>query len=215
MYDIIVIGGGPAGMTAALYALRNKKTVLVIEKGGFGGQISYSPKVENFPGTLQMSGNEFADALLDQIMTHGADIESDTVTEIKDDGATKRVFTEDGAEFEAKAIIIATGVKHRMLGLEGEYELVGNGISFCAVCDGDFYSNQTVYHNFPSSLFFFTLYVFVYTLSQWHFPFSHKSTIFPGSFPKKLLLFFKTLMFLSSVRVIEISIGFLHKGIFK
>ena len=144
MYDIIVIGGGPAGMTAALYALRNKKTVLVIEKGGFGGQISYSPKVENFPGTLQMSGNEFADALLDQIMTHGADIESDTVTEIKDDGATKRVFTEDGAEFEAKAIIIATGVKHRMLGLEGEYELVGNGISFCAVCDGDFYSNQTV-----------------------------------------------------------------------
>lgn len=144
MYDIIVIGGGPAGMTAALYALRNKKTVLVIEKGGFGGQITYSPKVENFPGSLSMSGNEFADRLLDQIMTHGAEVESETVTGIRDEGGIKQVVTEDGAEFEAKAVIIATGVRHRMLGLSGEYELVGNGISFCAVCDGDFYSGQTV-----------------------------------------------------------------------
>ena len=144
MYDIIVIGGGPAGMTAALYALRNKKSVLVIEKGGFGGQITYSPKVENFPGSLSMSGNEFADRLLDQIMTHGAEVEAETVTEIRDEGEIKRVLTEDGAQFEGKAVIIATGVKHRMLGLEGEYELVGNGISFCAVCDGDFYSGQTV-----------------------------------------------------------------------
>ena len=144
MYDIIVIGGGPAGMTAALYALRNKKTVLVIEKGGFGGQIAYSPKVENFPGSMSISGNELADKLLDQIMTHGADVESETVTAVRDEGDIKRVLTEDGAEFEGRAVIIATGVKHRMLGLPGEHDLVGNGISFCAVCDGDFYSGQTV-----------------------------------------------------------------------
>lgn len=144
MYDIVVVGGGPAGMTAALYALRGGKSVLVIEKAGFGGQITYSPKVENYPGFLSMSGNEFADKMLEQILHHGAEVESDTVTSIKDEGAVKRIFTEDGAEFEAKAVIIATGVKHRMLGLPGEYELVGNGISFCAVCDGDFYSGQTV-----------------------------------------------------------------------
>lgn len=144
MHDIIVIGGGPAGMTAALYALRNKKSVLVIEKGGFGGQITYSPKVENFPGSLSVSGNELADRLLEQIMAHGAELETETVTGIRDEGSIKRVLTEDGAQFECRAVIIATGVKHRMLGLEGENELVGNGVSFCAVCDGDFYSGQTV-----------------------------------------------------------------------
>lgn len=144
MHDIIVIGGGPAGMTAALYALRNNKSVLVIEKGGFGGQITYSPKVENFPGTKQMSGNEFADRFLDQILDQGADVEMETVTGIRDEGDIKYVLTEEGSEFEAKAVIIAVGVKHRMLGVEGEYELVGNGISFCAVCDGEFYRDQVV-----------------------------------------------------------------------
>jgi len=144
MHDIIVIGGGPAGMTAALYALRAGKSVLVLEKHGFGGQITYSPKVENYPGTLQMSGNEFADRFLDQILNQGADVELDEATEIVDEGKTKRVLTADGAEFEAKAVIIATGVKHRMLGLPGENELVGSGISFCAVCDGDFFKGETV-----------------------------------------------------------------------
>ena len=144
MYDIIIIGGGPAGMTAALYALRNNKTVLIIEKSGFGGQIAYSPKVENYPGSLSMSGNEFADRLLNQIMAYGVELESETVTGIKDEGNIKRVLTEDGAKFEGRAVIIATGVKHRMLGLEGEDELVGKGISFCALCDGDFYSGEIV-----------------------------------------------------------------------
>ena len=144
MHDIIVIGGGPAGMTAALYALRNNKTVLVIEKSGFGGQITYSPKVENFPGNKQMSGNEFADRFMDQILDQGADMEMETVTSIRDDGAVKHVLTEEGSDFECKAVIIATGVKHRMLGIDGEYELVGNGISFCAVCDGEFYRDRTV-----------------------------------------------------------------------
>ena len=144
MHDVIVVGGGPAGMTAALYALRNGKTALVIEKAGFGGQITHSPKVENYPGTLSASGNEIADGMFDQIMAQGADIEVETVTCIVDDGAVKRVLTEEGTEHEGRAVVIATGVKHRMLGLPGEDELVGEGISFCAVCDGDFYAGQKV-----------------------------------------------------------------------
>ena len=144
MFDIIVVGGGPAGMTAALYAQRNGKSALVIEKAGFGGQITHSPKVENYPGTLQMSGNEFADKTLEQILAQGAQIEFENVTGVEDRGAVKVVVTEEGGRYEGRAVVLATGVKHRMLGLEGEAELIGEGISFCAVCDGDFYSGQTV-----------------------------------------------------------------------
>ena len=144
MYDLIVIGGGPAGMTAALYALRNGKTVLVLEKHGFGGQITYSPKVENYPGTLQMSGNEFADSMLEQILALGAEVELEKAVAVEEENGRKLVKTEEGNTFEGMAVVIATGVKHRMLGLPGENELVGNGISFCAVCDGDFFSGQTV-----------------------------------------------------------------------
>ena len=144
MYDIIVVGGGPAGMTAALYAQRNGKSALVIEKSGFGGQITHSPKVENIPGNLSISGNEFADSMLSQILEQGAEIEFETVTSVETDGNKKIVRTEEGGEYESLAVIIATGVKHRMLGLEGENELVGEGISFCAVCDGDFYKGRKV-----------------------------------------------------------------------
>lgn len=144
MYDIVIIGGGPAGMTAALYARRNGKSALVLEKGGFGGQITYSPRVQNFPGTLSMSGNEFADRMLEQIMAQGADVEVATAVEIRSEETKKTVLTEEGGQYEAKAVILATGVKHRMLGLLGETELVGNGISFCAVCDGEYYRGQTV-----------------------------------------------------------------------
>ena len=144
MYDLIVIGGGPAGMTAALYALRNGKSVLVLEKHGFGGQITYSPKVENYPGTIQMSGNEFADKMLEQILALGAEVELEKAVSVAEADGRKLVKTEEGNEFESMAVVIATGVKHRMLGLPGENELVGNGISFCAVCDGDFFSGQTV-----------------------------------------------------------------------
>ena len=144
MYDIIVVGGGPAGMTAALYAQRNGKSALVIEKNGFGGQITHSPKVENLPGELSISGTEFADKMFSQIMEQGADIEIETVCAIESRGDRKLVKTEEGGEYESYAVIIATGVKHRMLGLEGENELVGEGISFCAVCDGDFYKGKTV-----------------------------------------------------------------------
>ena len=144
MYDIIVIGGGPAGMTAALYGLRNGKTVLVIEKSAFGGQITYSPRVENIPGFGSISGNEFADRFLSQIMDQGAELEFDEVTEILAEGDVKTVKTSMGGSFSGRTVIIAAGVKHRMLGLPGEEELVGNGISFCAVCDGDFYKGKKV-----------------------------------------------------------------------
>ena len=144
MYDIIVVGGGPAGMTAALYGLRNGKSVLVIEKAGFGGQITYSPRVENIPGFAVISGNEFADKFMEQILGQGADVELEEVCEVIDEGDKKIVKTVEGSAFESRTVIIAAGVKHRMLGLAGENELVGEGISFCAVCDGDFYKGKTV-----------------------------------------------------------------------
>ncbi len=142
MYDIIVVGGGPAGLTAAIYALRAGKTVLVIEKGGFGGQIAFSPKVENIPGFAQIGGTEFAEKLTDQALSLGADAEMETVTAVKKENGSFTVSTEEGSTFEGKAVILAVGVKHRMLGLPGEEELIGNGISFCAVCDGAFYAGQ-------------------------------------------------------------------------
>ena len=144
MYDVIIVGGGPAGMTAALYALRNGKTALVIEKNGFGGQITHSPKVENYPGTLQMSGNEFADRMLEQILAQGAEIELENVISLEDKGEYKIVQTEEGGTFQGRAVVLATGVEHRMLGLPGENELVGEGVSFCAVCDGDFFTGKKV-----------------------------------------------------------------------
>ena len=140
MHDIIIVGGGPAGLTAAVYALRAGRTVLVIEKGGFGGQIAFSPKVENIPGFTQISGAEFADKLTEQAMNLGAEMELETVTGVEKTEEGFVVTTEEGSSFEAKAVILATGVKHRMLGLPGEEELVGHGISFCAVCDGAFYT---------------------------------------------------------------------------
>ncbi len=142
MYDIIIVGAGPAGLTAALYARRAGKTVLVIEKDTFGGQITFSPKIENYPGFNEMSGNEFADRLIDQVLLQGAEIEPGRVISVKD-GDVKTVVTEDG-EYECRAVILATGVRHRMLGIPGETELVGQGISFCAVCDGAFYKGKNV-----------------------------------------------------------------------
>ncbi len=141
-YDIIVIGGGPAGLTAAVYARRANKSVLVMEKGSFGGQITSSPKVENIPGFLSVSGNEFAEKLLEQAMELGAEVECIEVLSIEN-GEIKKVITDEG-EFFAKAVIIATGTKHRLLNLDKEEDFIGNGISFCAVCDGAFYADKIV-----------------------------------------------------------------------
>lgn len=144
MYDMIIVGGGPAGLTAAVYALRAGKTVLVIEKNSFGGQIAFSPKVENIPGTIQISGAAFADQLVEQAMNLGAEVELEKVVKVEKADGIFKVFTEEESVFEGRAVILATGVKHRTLGLPGEAELIGNGISFCAVCDGAFYTGQDV-----------------------------------------------------------------------
>ena len=143
MYDIIIIGAGPAGLTAALYARRADKSVLVLEKETFGGQITHSPKVENYPGIAQMSGNEFAEKLVDQVISHGADIELDEAVKINRDG---ELFTVEGKEgsYLGRAVIIATGSRHRPLGVPYEDTYVGNGISYCAVCDGAFYAGKVV-----------------------------------------------------------------------
>ena len=142
MYDIIIVGGGPGGLTAAVYARRAGKSVLVIEKNSFGGQIAFSPKVENIPGTVSISGAAFADALVEQAMNLGADVELETVTSVEKTGDVFRVSTEEGSCLEGRSVILAVGVKHRLLGLPGEEELIGNGLSFCAVCDGAFYTGQ-------------------------------------------------------------------------
>lgn len=143
MYDIIVIGGGPAGLTAALYARRQNKSVLVLEKNSFGGQTVYSPKIENYPGFIEMSGVEFSDKLVDQVLNQGAELEMEEALSISVNGDIKTVKTDSGT-YECKAVILACGAKHRLLGLENEEELIGNGISFCAVCDGAFYKDKTV-----------------------------------------------------------------------
>lgn len=143
MYDIIIIGAGPAGLTAALYARRADKKVLVIEKETFGGQITHSPKIENYPGFTVMSGNEFADKLIEQVMYQGAEIELDTVTAVKGEAGNFTVECERGS-FEAKSVIIATGSHHRQLGLEKENKFTGEGVSYCAVCDGAFYKDKDV-----------------------------------------------------------------------
>lgn len=143
MYDIVIIGAGPAGLTAAIYARRAEKSVLVVEKETFGGQITHSPKVENYPGTLRMSGNEFAEKLVEQALSLGAEIELDEITSIETEGNAKKVIGTNGT-YEAKSIIIASGSKHRTLGAENEERFVGAGISYCAVCDGAFYSGKEV-----------------------------------------------------------------------
>ena len=144
MYDIIIVGAGPAGLTAAIYARRANKTVLLLDKGAFGGQITFSPKVENFPGFESISGSELADKLVEQALGQGAEVEIENVLEIRNLPDKKVVVTEDGNEYEAKAVIIACGAKHRHLGLENEEKFIGEGISFCAVCDGAFFKDKTV-----------------------------------------------------------------------
>ena len=142
IYDLIIIGAGPAGLTAAIYARRAGKTVLVLEKDSFGGQITFSPKLENYPGFESISGNELAQRMLEQALALGADVDMDTVTGIEN-GPAKTVVGEN-ARYEARAVVIAAGARHRRLGLEREEEMIGNGLSFCAVCDGAFYQGGHV-----------------------------------------------------------------------
>ena len=142
MYDSIIIGAGPAGMTAAIYLARANKKVLIIEKETIGGQISSSPLVENYPGYEGISGSVLANNMYNQVDKLGVDIELDEVTDIIP-GELHTVKTLD-TEFKARTAIIATGVKYRLLGLENEIELIGNGIHFCVSCDGAFYKGKHV-----------------------------------------------------------------------
>ncbi len=142
-YDIAVVGAGPAGLTAALYARRAGKTVLVIEKENFGGQITYSPKIENYPTAMAISGSEFAEKLMEQVEAQGADMEMDTVTAISREGEGF-LLTGEYTGYRAGAVILAAGSKHRMLGVEREAELTGQGVCYCAVCDGAFFRGQDI-----------------------------------------------------------------------
>ena len=143
MFDIIVIGGGVSGMTAALYALRNNKKVLLIEGVSVGGQIAQSPKVENYPTIKQISGAKLSDDLFEQITDLGAEFEFDNITSIDKKSDTFYVAGEFG-QYEGKSVIIATGVKHRKLRLPNEEDLIGNGVYYCAICDGPFYKDKDV-----------------------------------------------------------------------
>ena len=143
MYDIGIIGGGTAGMTAAVYGQRAGKKTLIIEGGAFGGQITSSPNVENYPGIASVSGSEFSMNLLDQATKLGADTVTEQVTGIRDEGSQKVIVTGSN-EYPCKSVILATGVTHRHLGAPGEVRLAGAGVSYCATCDGMFFRGRDV-----------------------------------------------------------------------
>lgn len=143
MYDIIVIGGGVSGMTAALYSLRNGKKVLLIEGDSVGGQIAQSPKVENYPTIKQISGAKLSEDLFDQISALGVDFEFDKIESIEKVD-NKFILKGEFGEYEGLAVVVATGVKHRKLRLPNEEELIGHGVYYCAICDGPFYAGKEV-----------------------------------------------------------------------
>ena len=143
MYDIIVIGGGPAGMTAAIYARRAAKTVLVLEAVSCGGQILNTPDIENYPIEAHVSGFDFSTRVQAQAKGLGAEFAFERAVEIRDEDGCKTVVTTKNT-YQAKAVILATGSENRKLGVEDEDRLVGRGVSYCATCDGNFYRNKVV-----------------------------------------------------------------------
>lgn len=142
MYDTIIIGAGPSGLTAAIYLKRAGKNVLILEKETIGGQIQSSPLVENYPGYKEISGSELSLNMYDQVTSLGVDIELEEVKEIKK-GDIIQVITDENT-YKAKTLIIATGSKHRLLKLDNEENLIGKGIHFCVSCDGPFYKDKEV-----------------------------------------------------------------------
>lgn len=142
MYDVIIIGCGPAGMTSAIYLARANKKVLVLEKETIGGQMASSVLIENYPGYVSISGSELASNMFEQLSDLGVEVELEEVKEIKA-GDIKKVITDDNV-YEAKAVIISTGSKYRLLNIENEENLIGKGIHFCVACDGAFYKNKDV-----------------------------------------------------------------------
>ena len=142
MYDSIIIGGGPAGLTAGIYLARAGLKTLIIEKETIGGGMASAPVLENYPGLPDVSGSDIASNMFDQAESFGVEFEFENVIKIHN-GDIKKVITEDN-EYETKTIIIATGSKYRTLGLEDEDKYIGNGVHFCVSCDGAFYKNKNV-----------------------------------------------------------------------
>ena len=143
MYDIVIVGAGPAGLTAAIYARRAAKSVLVLEAKAWGGQIINTPDIENYPAAANISGADFANRLYEQALGLGAEVRLEKVVAVEDLGKTKRVRS-IAAEYEAGAVILATGSENRKLGVEREAELTGKGVSYCATCDGNFFRRRDV-----------------------------------------------------------------------
>ena len=143
IYDSIIIGGGPSGMTAALYLLRAGKKVLLLEKETIGGQIALSPRLENYPSIVSISGEEFSDRLFSQITDLGADFELEEATGVEKEQDVFTVQTNYGSH-QSKTVILASGCSHRCLGIPGEKEFTGKGVSYCAVCDGPFFAGKEV-----------------------------------------------------------------------
>lgn len=143
MFDLLIIGAGTAGLSAAIYGLRAGKSVLVLEASTYGGQIINTPEIENYPAIQKISGFEFATNLYNQAKSLGAEIRIEKALSIEEEGKYKLVKTKDNV-YQAKTVIIATGAKNRTLGIEKEEELVGKGVSYCATCDGMFYRGKVV-----------------------------------------------------------------------
>lgn len=142
-YDIIVVGAGPAGMTAAIYAARSEKSVLIIEKESFGGQMALAPKIENFPSIKSVSGEKLADMMMEQMMELGVLFELEEVEKLVKIENEFLVETNYNS-YKSKAVIFATGATHRHIGVLNEEKYLGNGLSYCAVCDGAFYKGKEV-----------------------------------------------------------------------
>ena len=143
VYDILIVGAGPAGLTAAIYARRASKSVLVLEARAWGGQIINTPDIENYPVVAHISGADFANDLYNQATALGAEVKLEKVTGVEAQGNVKKVRT-TLAEYEARAVILATGSENRKLGVEREQELTGRGVSYCATCDGNFFRGRDV-----------------------------------------------------------------------
>lgn len=141
-YDIIIIGGGPAGLTAAIYGLRAGKKVLVLEGKALGGQIVNALDVQNYPGLSSVSGVELSTTMYNQVLGFGGEVKFEKAIEIRDE--SRKIVKTDGGEYGARAVIIATGAENRKLGLSREQELTGKGVSYCATCDGNFYKGKDV-----------------------------------------------------------------------
>ncbi|MBQ6654388.1 MAG: thioredoxin-disulfide reductase [Erysipelotrichaceae bacterium] len=143
-FDVVIIGAGPAGLTAAIYATRANLSAAVVEEGAPGGKLVKTYEIENYPGIKKIAGVDLAIELMEHGLSFGAQLESGTVTAVEDDGENKIVRLADGRSLKARAVIVATGTKERELDLPEAQRFTGRGISYCAVCDGAFYRNQDV-----------------------------------------------------------------------